>query len=108
MSSLDPGGFMIRRNKKRKSQKKLIALAAAAAGAASAQSASASLIAYEPFNYATLANGTASTATGTPTQTTGGGFSGNWSQGQGSISVVSGLTYNTGGTLPTTGSAITL
>lgn len=45
----------------------------------------AALIAYESFNYASIANGTASTGTG---------FGGNWNVGQGSIAVTTGLTYS--------------
>ena len=56
--------------------------------------ANASLIAYEPLNYAlgAINNGAATTATGTPTATTGGGFSGNWTCGAAGT-VISGLTY---------------
>jgi len=45
----------------------------------------AALIAYESFNYTSIANGTAATGTG---------FSGNWNVGQGSIAVTTGLTYS--------------
>jgi hypothetical protein len=65
----------------------------------------ATLIAYEPFNYPTGSLGAvASTATGTPTATTGGGFSGNWFNGGGNATIVSGLTY---ADLPTTYNAWT-
>ena len=56
--------------------------------------AHATLTAYEPFNYptASFASGTTSTATGIPTQTSGGGFVGNWTCGA-SPTIVSGLSY---------------
>jgi hypothetical protein len=69
-----------------------------------AKNASATLVAYEPFNYTagSFANNTASAATGTPTQTTPGGFTGNWTCGA-SGTIVSGLTYTS---LPTTDKAL--
>jgi hypothetical protein len=63
----------------------------------------ASLIAYEPFNYPVGAfNAPASTATGTPTTTTGGGFSG-WFSGGAGASIVSGFTSPN---LPTANNAL--
>jgi fibronectin type 3 domain-containing protein len=62
----------------------------------------AALIAYEPFAYtSTIANGAASTANAaTPTQTSSGGFSGNWTCSA-SATVANGLAYGSGGnTLP--------
>ena len=62
---------------------------------ASAGIANASIIAYEPFNYplGALNNGAATTATGTPTATTGGGFSSTWFAGGTGCTIVGGLTY---------------
>ena len=58
-----------------------------------ASNAFATILAYEPFNYTAGAfNAPASTATGTPTATTGGGFSG-WFSGAAGASIVTGLTY---------------
>jgi hypothetical protein len=51
----------------------------------------AALVAYEPFNYTIGASTTPTTATGTPTQTTGGGFASSY-QGGGNTAVA-GLTY---------------
>ena len=67
--------------------------------------ANASIIAYEPFNYAlgAINNGAATTATGTPTATTGGGFSGTWFAGGTGCAVVGGLTY---AGLPTANNAL--
>jgi fibronectin type 3 domain-containing protein len=65
--------------------------------------ANATLLAYEPFNYTLGAfNAPASTATGTPTATTGGGFS-NWFSGGTGASIVTGLTY---AGLPTANNAL--
>ena len=62
---------------------------------ATAGIANASLIAYEPFNYAlgAINNGAATTATGTPTATTGGGFTGTWFAGGTGCTIIGGLTY---------------
>ena len=67
--------------------------------------ANASIIAYEPFNYAlgAINNGAATTATGTPTATTGGGFSGTWFAGGTGCAIVGGLTY---AGLPTANNAL--
>ena len=67
--------------------------------------ANASLIAYEPFNYAlgAINNAAATTAAGTPTATTGGGFSGTWFAGGTGCAIVGGLTY---AGLPTTNNAM--
>ena len=56
----------------------------------------ASLIAYEPFSYSVgpINNGAATTATGIPTATTGGGFSGTWFAGGVGTTIVGGLTYS--------------
>src|SRR5258708_36875138 len=77
--------------------KSLLLLSSILGVALAATNALASLTAYEPFNYTlgagTFANNTVSTATAaTPTQTTGGGFTGNWTCGA-SGSIVAGLTY---------------
>ena len=55
----------------------------------------AAILAYEPFNYplGAINNGAVSTATGTPTATTGGGFSGTWFAGGAGTTIVGGLTY---------------
>ena len=65
----------------------------------------AALIAYEPFNYppGAINNGTATTATGTPTTLTGGGFSGTWFAGGVGTTIVGGLTYSG---LPTANNAL--
>jgi|GEM_PF-2599947 len=61
-----------------------------------ATNAWAALSAYEPFGYtlgSQILGSTATTATGTPTQTKGGGFSGNWGAGGASFTVATGLSY---------------
>ncbi len=57
--------------------------------------ANATILAYEPFNYAVgpINNGDATTATGTPTATTGGGFAGSWFAGGSGTTIVGGLSY---------------
>jgi len=57
--------------------------------------ANATILAYEPFNYSVgpINSGDATTATGTPTATTGGGFTGNWFAGGSGTTIVGGLTY---------------
>src|SRR5215471_258350 len=59
--------------------------------ALAAMNSSAALVAYEPFNYTIGASTTPTTATGSPTQTTGGGFLNSY-QGGGNTAVA-GLTY---------------
>src|SRR5579871_3531740 len=61
----------------------------------------ATLVAYDSFNYSSITTGTAAPS-GTPTQTTGGGFTGNWSA---SASTVSGLSYTS---LPTVNNAVSV
>lgn len=58
-------------------------------------SANAAILAYEPFSYAegAINNGDAATATGTPTATTGGGFTGTWFAGGSGCTIISGLAY---------------
>lgn len=58
--------------------------------------ANATILAYEPFNYSAGAinNGVATTATGTPTATTGGGFTSTWFAGGVGTTIVGGLTYS--------------
>ena|GEM_PF-6549103 len=51
---------------------------------AAASVGQAALLAYEPFNYSSIGTGTATTATG---------FTGTWTVGQGSVTVMSNLTY---------------
>ncbi len=57
--------------------------------------ASAAILAYEPFDYplGPLNPGDPTTATGTPTATTGGGFAGTWFSGGSGTMIVEGLTY---------------
>ncbi|MBC8206048.1 MAG: hypothetical protein H8E68_02725, partial [Kiritimatiellaeota bacterium] len=55
----------------------------------------AAILAYEPFDYpvGALNNGDATTAAGTPTATTGGGFTGTWFAGGTGTTIVGGLSY---------------
>jgi fibronectin type 3 domain-containing protein len=57
--------------------------------------ASAALLAYEPFDYplGPLNGGTPTTATGTPTDTTGGGFRDAWFSGGAGTQIVEGLSF---------------
>ena len=57
--------------------------------------ANATILAYEPFNYpvGALNGGTPTTATGTPTATTGGGFTSTWFSGGVGTTIVGGLAY---------------
>ena len=57
--------------------------------------ANATILAYEPFDYpvGALNGGTPTTAIGTPTATTGGGFTSTWFSGGGGCAIISGLTY---------------
>ena len=62
---------------------------------ATASIANATILAYEPFNYSlgALNGGTATTASGTPTATTGGGFASTWFSGGAGTTIVGGLAY---------------
>ncbi|HKL22646.1 MAG TPA: hypothetical protein VJ904_12635, partial [Tichowtungia sp.] len=55
----------------------------------------AAILAYEPFDYpvGAINNGDATTALGTPTATTGGGFTGTWFAGGSGAAIVGGLSY---------------
>ena len=55
----------------------------------------AAILAYEPFDYpvGALNNGEPTTAAGTPTATTGGGFTGTWFAGGTGTTIVGGLSY---------------
>ena len=55
----------------------------------------AAILAYEPFDYpvGALNNGEPTTAAGTPTATTGGGFTGTWFAGGAGTTIVGGLSY---------------
>src|ERR1043166_1094227 len=88
--------------------KSLIFLGAISVVALTATNALATLTAYEPFNYTmgSFTNNTPSTATGSPTQTTGGGFTGNWTSGANPGTIVAGMTYTANGTLPTANNAL--
>lgn len=57
--------------------------------------ANAAILAYEPFDYplGAINGGDATTATGTPTATTGGGFTATWFSGGPGTTIVDGLTY---------------
>ncbi|MCC5808132.1 MAG: fibronectin type III domain-containing protein [Opitutales bacterium] len=57
--------------------------------------ANAAILAYEPFDYplGALSGGDPTTATGTPTATTGGGFTSTWFSGGAGTMIVEGLTY---------------
>src|SRR5258706_4186829 len=77
----------------------LIKIAGALCAVACISSAHATLNAYDSFNYSSITTGTAA-PTGTPTQTTGGGFTGNWSAAN---STTTGLTYTS---LPTANNAV--
>src|SRR5579862_1996565 len=88
--------------------KSLLLLTTVLSATLPARNALATLNAYEPFNYTTgsFANNTPSTATGSPTQTTGGGFTGNWTSGANLGTIVAGMTYTANGTLPTANNAL--
>lgn len=57
--------------------------------------ANANILAYEPFDYplGAINGGNATTATGIPTATTGGGFTSTWFSGGAGTTIVDGLTY---------------